>query len=209
MSSGHSTQDDRPARDCPNEADDAGNGRKYAATVKEGLRLHGGRNLFQAVALLAFAAVGAITGYSLTDDRPDLAALVGGVLGAILGTFLSGFVLMFVSPPASMFTLSEIRRKYRRAKHRLIVFAVAFVLFVLTMPLIISRFGHDDSNFAWLICLFWICITCGLCLYTKMLAYRLREWKCPNCGERFGKLWSRCAHCGLPINDVTERKDAI
>jgi len=61
---------------------------------EEGLQLQRGRNLFQAIALLIFAGIGAVVGYFLTDDRPDIAALVGGVVGAVVGSFLSGFVLM-------------------------------------------------------------------------------------------------------------------
>lgn len=172
---------------------------KFVVSEQEGLQLHRGRNLFQLAALLILAAIGAIVGWFLSEDRPDLAALVGGVLGMIVGTFLSGFLLMFLPPAATTMTLAKFQRKYRGTKRRLIISSIAFAVFLLTLPIIISRFGHDDSDLAWCMCLTWIASTAGLCFYTKILASRVRELKCPACGRLLGRVRSSCSHCGLSL----------
>ena len=163
----------------------------------EWIQLHSRRNLVQLAAVLVFIAIGAIIGYFLTDDRPALTAMAGGITGMIVGTFASGFVLMLLPEPTVRITLGEIRNKHIHLKRRLMVAAIAFISCMLLLPLVISRFDHDDSTFAWVICLLWICATTGLSVYTKMLVHRLREWKCPACGQPFGRLWSSCNNCGL------------
>jgi len=59
---------------------------RYVTSSAEGLQLHARRNLFQLTVLVVVASVGAVIGCSMTDDRPDLAALVGGVVGMVAGT---------------------------------------------------------------------------------------------------------------------------
>ncbi len=44
---------------------------------REGLQLGLGQNLFQLASLVVCAAIGATTGWFMTDDRPDLAAWLG------------------------------------------------------------------------------------------------------------------------------------
>jgi len=181
---------------------------RYALPDAEGLQLHAKRNLFQLTALVVVASVGAVIGWSMTDNRPDLAALVGGVVGMVVGTFLSGFVLLLVPPPSVSVTLSEFGRRCRAMKRRLVVSGVAFAVCILGLPFVISRFGHDDSDLALCICLTWIVATVGLCPYTKMVAHRIRELKCPACGERFVQIGSPCSHCGLsPFRDGDETSE--
>lgn len=171
----------------------------FVVPEQEGLQLHRNRNLFQLASLLIFAAIGATIGWFLTDDRPDIAALVGGVLGMIAGTFLSGFVLMLMPAPTIKITAHEFGRKHRALKRHLIVASIAFAVFLFGLPFIISRFGHDDSDLAWVVCLMWIVLTVGLCAYTKGLALRVRECKCPACGETFSRIGSHCSQCGFSI----------
>lgn len=169
----------------------------FVVPEREGLQLHRSRNLFQLVSLLSVAAIGATIGWFLTDDRPDIAALVGGVLGMILGTFLSGFILMLMPAPTIKITAHEFGRKHRAWKRHLMVTSIAFAVFLFGLPFIISRFGHDDSDLAWVVCLMWMALTVGLCTYTKGLALRIRDCKCPACGATFGRIGSHCSQCGL------------
>lgn len=183
-------------------------GTRYAVSDAEGLQLHAKRNLFQLTALVFVASVGALIGWSMTDNRQDLAALVGGLLGMVVGTLLSGFILLLVPPPFVSVTLSEFGRRCRAIKRHLIVSGVVFVTCILGLPFVISRFGHDDSDLAWCICLTWIVATVGLCAYTKTLAHRIRELKCLACGERFGRIGSPCSHCGLsPFRDSDQTSE--
>jgi hypothetical protein len=179
--------------------------RKYVLSAKEGNQFQLGRNLFQAGAVLLFAAVGAIVGYFATNDRPDMAALFGGVLGMTVGTFLSGFVLMLRPPPPAMLTLAEIQQEYRRSKRRLTIAAIALAAFLLTMPLVIWRFADADSDLSVPVCVFWIVATCGLCVYVRGLSHECRTWTCPNCGKPLEDEPSRCVHCGLSIDNITDQ----
>jgi hypothetical protein len=175
---------------------------RYAVSGAEGLQLHANRNLFQLTALIVVASIGAVIGWSMTDDRPDLAALVGGILGMIVGTFLSGFVLMLIPPPAVSVTLTDFARKYRAMKRRWVVSSVGYAAGLLGLPFMISCFRYDGSDVAWCIGLAWIVATFGLCAYRRMLGYRIRELRCPACSERFGRIGSPCSHCGLMPFDV-------
>ncbi len=177
----------------------------FVVEEREGLQLHSKRNVLQLGAVLASVAVGAIIGYFLTDERPDLAALAGGVVGMLFGAFVSGFILMHLPTPTVTMTLGEIRHKRHRLKRRVIIAAIAFGLLILSLPLIISRFGHDDSTFAWTMCLVWIGATLGSYFYASLLAYRLHEWQCPLCSKPFGKRSTSCDSCGLSLNPESEK----
>lgn len=148
---------------------------RYEISDAEGLQRHPTRNLFQLAALLIVAAVGAVIGWSMTDDRPEIAACVGGVIRMVIGTLVSGFVLLLFPPPSLSLTRREFGNRCLAMKRRLILSVIAFTLTCVGFPFVISRFGHDSSNFAWCICLTWIATTVGLCAYTKMLAHRIRE----------------------------------
>ena len=209
---------DMAQRQTPKHSTSTFGDTSFVVPEEEGVQLHPRRNLFQLASLLVFAAIGATIGWFLTDNRPDLAALVGGVLGMIVGTFLSGFVLMLMPAPTITITPQAFGRKRLALKRRLKIATIAFAVCVLSSPLIISKFGHEDSDFSWGICLFWGCLTAGLCAYTKGLALSLRECKCPACGKPFGRLGSACGNCGFQIapncakaiepSDATERSTA-
>ncbi len=90
------------------------------------------------------------------------------------GTFLSGFVLMLMPSSTVSVSLHEFQKTQSKLNRRLVAVAVAFAASVLAFPLVLWRFGHDDSDLAWCMCLFWLCLTTGLCAYSKGLAYRVR-----------------------------------
>jgi hypothetical protein len=144
---------------------------------REGLQLGLGQNLFQLASLVVCAAIGATTGWFMTDDRPDLAALAGSVLGMMAGTFLSGFALMLIPSSTVSVSLHEFQKTQSKLNRRLVAAAVAFAASMLAFPLVLWRFGHDESDLAWCMCLFWLCLTTGLCAYSKGLAYRVRVRK--------------------------------
>ncbi|MCA9193335.1 MAG: hypothetical protein KDB03_16300 [Planctomycetales bacterium] len=173
-------------------------GTSFVVPKSEGLQLHLNHNLFQLVSLLIVASTGATIGWCVTDDRPDIALLVGGVLGAIVGTFLSGIYLMLMPSPTIRITAQEVGRKHRELKRRLIVTSVVFAFFSLGIPLVISSFGHDDSVFAWVVCLVWLVLTVGLCVYTKCLAFRMRGFK-KNAQLAAGRLANQCPN--VPVVD--------
>ncbi len=173
--------------DCSNRrierpnSEAAGNERRFAC-VDHGdgtLTTSPRRNLVQALAVLVFIAVGAVIGSLLVDDRPDLAALVGAVIGMVLGTFGSGFILMLLPPPRINLTQLQIQRKYAACRRRLWISRVVATLMLIGVPIVIGKFGHDPSDFAWLICLGWPAVTVGICVYAKGLAQRLKAWRCP------------------------------
>lgn len=140
---------------------------------REGLQFGRAQNLFQLASLVVCAAVGAMTGWFMTDDRPDLAALAGGVLGVMAGTFLSGFALMLIPWATTSVSLHEFQKTQSKLNRRLVAVAIASAATVLALPWVLWRFGHDDSDLAWCMCLFWLCLTAGLCAYSKGLAHHI------------------------------------
>jgi len=191
----------------PQSATETSSDETFVVSDREGLQRDSKRSLAQLAAIIVFSAAGAVIGSFMTNNRPDLAALAGGILGMIVGTFVSGFVLMLLPTPIKTMTLRQIRSKYRQLRSRLIIATIVLALFMLTLPLIISQFGDDESTFACAMCVLWFGATPVLFVYTKMLAYRLRKWRCPACGEPFGKQWTSCSNCGLSINP--DRETAI
>lgn len=137
---------------------------------REGLQLGRAQNLFQLASLVGCAAVGAMTGWSMTNDRPDLAALAGSVLGVMAGTFLSGFALMLIPSSTTSVSPHEFQKTQSKLNRRLVAVVIASAATALALPWVLWRFGHDDSDFAWCMCLFWLCLTTGLCAYSKGLA---------------------------------------
>jgi hypothetical protein len=139
----------------------------------EGLDLGLRANLFQAVAILACSGVGACIGYQLTDDAPWLAASAGGLLGMVLGAFASGFVLMF--RPRRRITLAAATIKCEQLRRRLIFAAVLCAFLVFGMVYVVSVLGHDDSPWAFVTCVAWLCLAVGVGAYAKGRAWRLRQ----------------------------------
>jgi hypothetical protein len=139
----------------------------------EGLQLHAGRNFFQLFSLLFFAVAGAVMGWFATDDRPDIAALIGGILGMIVGTFLSGFILMRVPAPGATTTVSEFRRLHQKLRRRLIVALVAFCACTIGLSFTVPLANADDWTSA--LPFVDLGLFVGLCCYARMLAHRIRE----------------------------------
>lgn len=162
------------------------------------------RNLLQALAVLVFMAIGAGGGYFTVEDRPDLAALVGAVLGMLAGAFVSGFVIMLLPPVMIQLSRREIQRKYVACRRRWsISLAIALLLFV-SLPFVIGKFEHEDSDIAWLLCLGWALATGGAGVYTKGLSHRLKEWPCPQCAKPLGRFRKTCPQCGFPLLPCSE-----
>ena len=141
---------------------------------QEGLQLHYGRNLFQLIALLLFAVIGATIGWFQTEDWPAIAALIGGVLGMITGTFLSGLILMLVGPPKVVVTADEYAEKRRVMKRRFIFALLANVIFLCSYPFVL--FGDFDSDLAVAVSVLWPALGVGLCVYAKGLASHMRTY---------------------------------
>ncbi|PHS14836.1 MAG: hypothetical protein COA78_05490 [Blastopirellula sp.] len=80
----------------------------FDISEREGLQLDRKRNYFQLSAVILLAVIGATIGWFLADERPDIVALIGGVVGVVLGTFVSGLVIMFYDYPYSRLQLLQI-----------------------------------------------------------------------------------------------------
>ena len=72
--------------------DDRANGNVIADTVI-GLNLRWRDNLFQAIAILVFAGIGAAVGAVMVDERIG-GGILGGFAGTVVGFFASGLFLM-------------------------------------------------------------------------------------------------------------------
>lgn len=163
----------------------------------EGLQLHRRRNFFQLLWLIVFSGVGAMIGHSMTNNRPDLAAILGGLVGAVFGTFVSGLCLMFVPPPLVVTTLDECRDRYLRVRQRVRVAVVAATIGLCGIPLVIRHAGQEDSVIAWSICMVWSGVTLALSFYTRLLWHRILTWKCPVCMHRIFPSSGICSNCGV------------
>jgi hypothetical protein len=172
--------------------------RKYELSDAEGLQLHAGRNLWQAASLVLFAIVGVAVGSSLKFPRPELAALAGGVIGAVVGTFLSGLVLMLVPPQAAKVSLAEVQAIYRSRMRRMYLsFAVAIAIIAVVAALV--KFGPRGNAFEW-----FFFAALPFILYANQLGFQLKNWKCPNCGQRFAEAWTVCKRCGLEVENASK-----
>ena len=157
------------------------------------------RNLVQLLTVLAFVAVGAVIGSFMTPNRSDLAALVGAVLGMVLGTCLSGFVIMLLPPQRIRLTPNQVEQRFIACKRRLWIACGVATLMVISLPLVIGTFGHNDTDLAWVVCLGWPLATVVACVYAKGIAKRLKQWRCTQCGGSLETPFKLCAVCGRPL----------
>lgn len=166
-------------------------------------------NLVQGLAVIAFMGVGALIGFLTVKQRPDIAALIGAFLGMVVGTFLSGFLIMLLPPPKIRVTRRQIQRKYAQARKRLWITVTVALLLTISLPWIIGKFGHQQSNVAGLVFLGWPLATVAAWLYARGIALRLREWPCPRCGEPLGKLRKSCPQCDFLLLPSTDPNQAV
>lgn len=132
-------------------------------------------NLFQASIALMGSVVGAVVGFGVTNDRPGLAALAGGVVGLILAVFVAGFVLMCL--PRRRISLEAARIKLQSMKRRVNVTRAVAVLMILVCAGLIYALARQDNTWAFLVCVAAACLIPGACLYMKCSVLQVREFE--------------------------------
>jgi hypothetical protein len=158
--------------------------------------------------VIAFAIVGGLVGASLTDDRPNLAALAGGFIGAVAGTFLSGFILMlydyrywpnpFRIPAVSMSGTQHLNCQRARVAQWT---ACGVLLFMLSVPFCLIANLPQGMIYSG-------ATTMGL----TILAALLLRPRCPFCEHTLSLTWKGlrlgrfCSHCGKEFSAPMNRE---
>ncbi len=132
-------------------------------------------NLFQASIALMGSVVGAVVGFGLTNDRPGLAALVGGTVGFVLAVFVAGFVLMCL--PRRRISLEAARIKLQSMKRRVNATRAVAVLMILICAGLIYALARQDNAWAFVVCVAAACLIPGTCLYVKGFVLQVREFE--------------------------------
>lgn len=157
---------------------------EVVGSVGEGLNLRLRDNLLQAMVMLGGVAAGAVIGYNASTEFPWVGAAYGALIGAIGGAFVSGLLLLCLARRRNLVTLREFLELQSRAKRRLSFAITAFIAVVVAFPLIMMVFGHDDSPWAFILCVLWAMLFVGLCAYTKGTAASGQlQLRCPKCGR--------------------------
>lgn len=157
---------------------------EVVGSVGEGLNLRLRDNLLQGIAILGCAAAGAVIGYNALTGSPWLGVVYGAVIGMIGGAFVSGLLLLCLARRRNLVTLREFLELQSRAKRRLSFAITAFIAVVVAFPLIMMVFGHDDSPWAFILCVLWLMLLVGLCAYAKGTAASGQlQLRCPKCGS--------------------------
>jgi hypothetical protein len=151
--------------------------------VPRTLDLRPSANIFQASLILVVSPIGAIVGFQMVANGRWIAAAGGGIVGMIVATFISGFVLMFRPQSIPQIDALASINKYRRIRRWYTTCAVFFVCWVVVAV-------------GWLFCALplaaWSIATWSvpmLACYVLLQYHRhvLDLWRCPNCGELFGR----------------------
>ncbi len=132
-------------------------------------------NLFQASIALMGSVVGAVVGFGLTNDRPGLAALVGGTVGFVLAVFVAGFVLMCL--PRRRISLEAARIKLQSMTRRVNATRAVAVLMILICAGLIYALARQDNAWAFVVCVAAACLIPGTCLYVKGFVLQVREFE--------------------------------
>jgi hypothetical protein len=178
---------------------------------REGLQLDRKRNLFQLASGALLAVIGVFIGFYTTDDRYDLAALIGGTIGLVLGVFVSGFVLMVFDYPFSKYLviipktfmtgLDHLRLQEKRCGRML-----SYLLLVLLPGWMFALISNQRVVF--------ILVMAGSLLSLLVVVWAFRP-RCPFCQATLALSWKGlmigryCSECGMEFaSTITSSKSS-
>jgi hypothetical protein len=168
---------------------------------REGLQLDRRRNLFQLASGTLLAVIGAFIGFYTTDDRSDLAALIGGTTGMVSGVFISGLALMvydypysrylFIIPRVRMTGLDHLKLQRERIGRMLnflfLVLVLAWTFELITHQRVVFIIGVVGSLLSLLVVVWAFRPRCPFCQATLALSWKglMIGRYCSECGMEF------------------------